>query len=105
MAILRDYLESDLTTFLSLNEFAETHKIDGRDLLVTVDNDRLQHRSKKEYDGITVGEVLFFVKKADYGGRPEVGAPIVFDGRQMTVFDSREDIGLYEIILSQNRGV
>lgn len=101
----RDQIQADLVTFFNQNEFAEPHLIDGRTLNVTVDNDHLKERSKKEYDGISVGEILYFVSAEQYGERPEQGAPQVFNDRQMYVFDVREDTGVYEIILSQNRGV
>lgn len=101
----KDIIKSDLNVFFDLDEFVEPHTIDGRALNIIVDNDRLQQRSKKEYDGISVGEILFYVKASDFGERPEQGTPVVFDGRQMYVFDCREDDGVYEIILQQNRGV
>lgn len=94
----------DLTVFINADEFSETQSIDGRDIAITIDNDRLKERSQKEYDGISVGEILFFVKKADYGSRPEEGTPVIFGRRQMYVFNAREDMGMYEIILKQNRG-
>ncbi|TGE36883.1 hypothetical protein E4K67_17440 [Desulfosporosinus fructosivorans] len=100
----KDQLTKDLDVFLNTDEFAELHAINGVELVCTVDNDQLKERSKKEYDGIAAGELLFFVKKADYGIRPEEGTPVIFDGRQMYVFNAREDTGMYEIILSQNRG-
>jgi len=105
MPKLHDYFNSDLNTFVDQDEFAGTQNIDGRDLVIILDNDRLKERSQKEYDGISVGEILFFVKKSDYGSRPEAGTPIIFGTRQMYVFDAREDMGMYEIILRQNRGV
>jgi hypothetical protein len=105
MPKLHDYFSSDLNSFINQDEFAELHTINGVELPCVVDNDQLKERSRKEYDGITVGEVLFFIKKSDFGDRLENGTPIIFDKRQMYVFDTREDMGLYEIILSQNRGV
>lgn len=101
---LKDQIRSDLDIIFNLDEFAEPHKIDGRILNIIVDNDRLIQRSKKEFDGISVGEILYYVKASDYGERPEPGAPQIFDGRQMYVFDVREDSGIFEIILQQNRG-
>lgn len=100
----KDQIESDLVVFFNTEEFATPHVIDGRTLNVIVDNDRLKERSKKEYDGITVGEILYLVKISDYGECPERGAPQTFDGRQMWVFDYQKDDGIYEIILNQNRG-
>lgn len=101
---LKKQIQADLNLFFNTDDFADTHLINGRPLNVVVDNDQLTKRSKKEYDGISVGEVLYFVKAEDFGERPEQGAPQIFDGRQMYVFDCREDNGVYEIILQQNRG-
>lgn len=101
---VRDQIQSDLDLFFSTDDFAGPHTIDGRTINVVIDNDQLTRRSKKEYDGITVGELLYFVKAEDFGERPEQGTPQIFDGRQMYVFDCREDDGMYEIILQQNRG-
>lgn len=95
---------SDLDVFMNRDEFGEIHRINGRDMTVMVDNDRLMERSKNEYDGISVGELMYFVRKEELGKRPEEGASQIFDGRQMYVFSCREDNGLYEVILSQNRG-
>lgn len=101
---LNDLISQDLGVFFHLDEFARPHVIDGRTLNIVVDNDRLMQRSKKEYDGISVGEILYYVSKEDYGERPEQGTPQIFDGKPMQVFDCREDEGIYEIILHQNRG-
>jgi hypothetical protein len=101
----KDQVQSDLTVFINDDEFAEPHVIDGRTINVIVDNDRLKERSKKEYDGISVGEILYFVKVEDFGEHPEQGTPQIFDGRPMYVFDCREDDGMYEVILQQNRGM
>lgn len=99
----KEQIQADLDLIFSFDEFAEPHKIDDRTLYIIVDNDRLMRRSKKEYDGISVGEILYYVKKEDYGERPAEGTPQLFDGRLMYVFDCREDSGIYEIILRQNR--
>lgn len=105
MSRFKEFIEKDLDAiFFNLDEFAEPHNINGRILNVIVDNDRLMQRSKKEFDGISIGEILYYVKASDYGEKPEQGTPQIFDDRQMYVFDVREDCGVYEIILQQNRG-
>lgn len=101
----KDFANQDLQTFINADEFAAIHTIDGRPLNVIVDNDRLMERSKKEFDGISVGELLYFVSVSDYGDvKPKPRDSQKFDKRQMYIFDVREDEGMYEIILSQNRG-
>lgn len=103
MPSLRDYFFSDLSTFINQDEFAELHAIDGVELPIVIDNDRLKDRTQKEFDGISIGEILFYVKKEDLTDRPEQGKPIRFGKRQMYISDCKENMGMYEIILSQNR--
>lgn len=101
----KDQIALDRAIFFNITEFADNHVVDGKTLVAVLDNDQLRERSKKEYDGLSVGELLFYVKAEDFGDLPAPGKPLVFDGRQMYVFDAREELGVYEIILSQNRGV
>jgi len=102
--LFKDYLQQDLNIFFNPDEFGEVHKINGRDLTVIVDNERLMERTKKEFDGISIGELLYFVKASDYGERPTIGEAQKFDKRQMYVVDVRDSDGVYEIILSRNYG-
>lgn len=103
MSNFKDLIQSDISViFLNLEEFAEPHIINGRILNIVIDNDHLQERSKKEYDGISVGEILYYVAVIDYGNPPAIDEYQAFDDRPMQVFDVRKDMGLYEIILKRN---
>jgi hypothetical protein len=104
MAILnfKAQLQKDINVFFNVSEFADSHTLDGKVINCVVDNERLIERSKKEYDGISVGELLIFVKENDINKNLKQGMPIVFDGKQMSIFNIRKDMGIYEIILSQN---
>ncbi len=105
MSKFKDLIAADIgNVFMNPDEFAEPHTVDGVSMVVTVDNDRLKERSKKEYDGLSVGELLFFAPAAAFTKRPVQDRPMNFDGRAMIVFDVREDLGMLEIILNQNRG-
>ena len=96
----KDTIAQDLDVFF--NDFAEPHKINGSQVDIVVDNDRLQHRSKKEYDGIVVGDTLIFVKKSDLNFIPKPDQAITYDKIPCLCFDVREDMGCYEIILKKN---
>lgn len=98
----KDFANQDLQTFINADEFAATHTIDGRSLSVIVDNDRLMERSKKEFNGIVVGELLYFVSASDYGPSPKVDSIQKFDNKLYEVFDVRLDEGMLEIILRRN---
>lgn len=102
--MFKDMVMQDLNVFFNMNELAETHTMNNHPITCIIDSDKLIDRSKKEYDGITVGEILLFAKKSDLKFEPIESMPIVFDGKQMYVFSVREDNEVYEIILSQNRG-
>lgn len=105
MSNFKDFLMKDLdNVFFNDDEFSEEHNINGKNMTVSIDNDRLMERSKKEFEGLSVGEILYFVKANDFGELPEQGTPQTFDGRMMSVFNAREDTGVYEIILNQNIG-
>lgn len=99
----KDAITQDIRVFINLDEFAENHVIDGVLLPVIIDNEKLQERSKKEYDGISVGEILFYINTTSLNKKPKIGSPMIFDDKLMYVFDCREDMGMYEIILQQNR--
>lgn len=102
MPTFKDFIELDNATFFNENEFAETHNLDGRSVKVLVDNDRLQHRSKVEYEGVIVGDILYYVDSNDMPKIPKVDDMQRFDNAYCTVFDVRKDKGVYEIILKKN---
>jgi len=101
---LKDQIQADLDIFFNTDEFGEVHKINGRELTIIVDNERLMERTKKEFDGVSIGELLYFVKASEYGEKPVIGEAQRFDKRQMYVVDVKESDGVYEIILTQNLG-
>ncbi|KMT23004.1 hypothetical protein [Clostridium cylindrosporum] len=102
----KDFFQDDLDVMLNLEEFAEERNIDGTILNVVIDNDRLQERAKKEYEGIYVGDILYYAKVSDYKEnnmkKPKPDSIQSFNRKQYIVFDIREDNGLYEIILKYN---
>ncbi|RCX20884.1 hypothetical protein DFR58_10186 [Anaerobacterium chartisolvens] len=102
MLNFKDILRSDLKVFFNPAEFSEPHEINGRTLNVVIDNDRLMQRSKKEFDGISIGEILYYVAAEEYGEPPGVDEVQIFDRKKMQVFDVRADAGVYEIILRRN---
>lgn len=97
-------VEKDTATFFNLNEFAETHTINGEPISMVIDNERLKECSKKEYDGLSIGELMILVPVENIKIKIKQEMPIIFDGKQMYVFSVREEMGMYEIVLNQNIG-
>jgi hypothetical protein len=102
---LKDQIQSDLSTFLNLDEFAESHDIDGRQVLAVVDSDILKIRSDRRserYDGVYKGEVAVFVRAADLPSRPVYGQHMRLDGKLYLVAECTENCGMLEIVLEAN---
>lgn len=105
MTTFKDYLESDLDVFFNSYEFAEIHNIDGEDMLVVVDNDLIEERQKGNQQsfndpaGVFKTDVLFIVKKTDFGEKPATGQTLEFDGKRYTVSDVEDEGNTYNISL------
>lgn len=109
MTILKDYFESDRATFINPDEFGGLAVVNGVEMTVVIDNDRLKERSKIEYAGVVVGELLYFAFTESFNKAPRVGDIQDFQGEDIAtgevfeglyeVFDVRREAGLYEIIL------
>lgn len=101
----KDMVNQDLrNVFFSNDEFAEIHTINGHPVEIIIDNDRLKECSKKEYDGLYIGELLFFIPVDKTPIKLKQNMPLIFDGRQTYIFSLREDMKMYEVILNQNTG-
>jgi len=101
---LKEQLKKDFNIFINPDEFADIHRIDGKNLNIVVDDDKLIERKNKNFDGVSIEKILYYVKADDFGELPSIDTPQKFDGRYMFVTSAIEINGMYEIILSQNRG-
>ena len=67
MKSFKEQLEKDLdSVFFNMDEFAETHMIDGKEVPIVLDNDRIIELSMGktvETRGIFTDDILFFVQK------------------------------------------
>ncbi|HQB39393.1 MAG TPA: hypothetical protein PL053_08990 [Deltaproteobacteria bacterium] len=97
----KDQLQSDLAVFINVDEFGELHTINGVQLNIVIDNDKLKERQAKAEYGYE-GELLFYVPKAAYGAAPAIGQVITFNGDVYRVADVQENIGMYSITLTGN---
>ncbi len=98
----KDKANSDLQSFFNTNEFSDVVIIDGQSQNVMVDNERLKKRAG-EFEGITTGMILYFIPVSAFP-KPHIGDTQFFDNRLYHIEDVKEDQGIYEIIISQNRG-
>lgn len=103
----KDALKEDLTdVFFNLDEFADTHTVDGTKMPAIVDemeNIEREKRMKSHMDGIHAREILLYVKASDFGPLPAQGRIIVLDSRKYTVLDAVDEGGVYSITMEANR--
>lgn len=100
--VLKEQIKKDLDFIFNIDEFAEDHYIDLKKIRIVKDDTKLHENSKKDYDGLYVGDIMYFVKAMEYGKPPKIGELQNFDGRAYTVFDVRVEENVYEITLKIN---
>ena len=105
MPNLKDYIATDIhNAFFNVNEFAEEIMINKLPMLVVEDDDQLQkYNLKSAAEGLSLGKVLFYVKKADFIEAPFVDQHMVYDGKGYKVVDLKDNFGVYTVILGGYR--
>lgn len=103
----KEVMKADVdSTFMNLDEFADMHTVDGKEIPILVDDNEIIEREKKmksNMDGVYVKQKLIYVKAGDFGALPAIGRQIMFDGRGYLVTDSTDEQGIYAITMEANR--
>jgi hypothetical protein len=103
----KDVLKDDVNnTFMNLDEFTDTHIVDGKEIPVIIDENEIIEREKKmksNMDGVYVKQKLIYVKADDFGALPAIGRAIMLDGKRYIVIDAVDEQGVYSITMESNR--
>ncbi len=103
----KELLRQDVrNVFLNPAEFGEEHTVNGRRMMIIIDDNELTEREKRmqsHMDGIYKKQTLVYVSAIDYGPLPEVGKPIIIDGVTLIVTDSLNESGVYSLHLEANK--
>ena len=107
----KEYVAHDINnTFINLDEFADTVNINGVAVNVVEDKDQLLYRIKKNYDGLVVGDILFYIGAEEYKKIPHVpdvptvNVAVNYNGRPCIMTDVLLQEGMYEITLQKVGG-
>lgn len=104
MSAFKDMVARDLdTVFLNVDEFAELHMVEGKEIPVVMDDDRLTTLKKGQILGLVEADMLLMGKVSDFPADMEPGRLLNVDGRELIVSKSSRDMGLIEAALRQNR--
>ncbi len=104
----KDCLKADLElTFFNANEFAESHNVDGKNVLVVIQEDGTRERDPREdqsYDNrLYKGWMVLHIRREDYGPLPPVDKKIRIDNRRFQIKQCKEEGGVYRMELVEVR--
>jgi len=107
MSTFKEIIASDVkNVFLNVDEFSETHSVNGVDMAVQIDSNEQIEREKRmnqHMDGIYKNEKLIYVAAADFGPMPKQGSILRLDGQIYKVEDAIHEDGVYSITIGANR--
>ena len=104
MSAFKGMVARDLdAVFLNVDEFAELHMVEGKEIPVVMDDDRLTTLKKGQILGLVEADMLLMGKVSDFPADMEPGRLLNVDGRELIVSKSSRDMGLIEAALRQNR--
>ncbi|MED3732548.1 MULTISPECIES: hypothetical protein [Geobacillus] len=109
MSNFKTYAERDLSAFFNIDEFADSHDIDGQQVLAIIDSDQFDERPRDPVDlyritdGIYRAALTIYVRSSDYA-KPVIGQKIYVDGEDYYVSAVSEDAGVLKITVTANEG-
>lgn len=100
----KEQIQQDLdAVFLNVDEFADLHRVEGKEIPVVVDNDQLVKLKQGQILGLVEADLLLMGRESDFPADIEPGRLLNVDGRELIVSNSGTDMGLIEVALRQNR--
>jgi len=98
----KDMVRRDRALFLNPCEFGERHRIEGRSVVVVLDDSTLRDRQGGAELGVAESTLLVYARAEDLPERKPAGSLLNLDGRVYLVDDWSEDMGLATVALRQN---
>lgn len=103
----KDQIKQDLSdVFLNLDEFADFHRIEGKEVPVVIDSDMLEKLSKigdNRIHGMDEADMVIMGKASDLPENLDPGRLLNLDGREVIVVTTTSEMGLVQIAVRQNR--
>lgn len=103
----RDQIKQDLSdVFLNLDEFADLHRIEGKEVPVVIDSDIMAKLSKigdNRIHGMDEADMVIMGKASDLPKNLDPGRLLNLDGREVIVVTTTSEMGLVQIAVRQNR--
>ena len=98
---LKEQIAIDIDNiFFQIEDFAEIHKFEGKEIIAVVDSDSTMKVS--EMLGIENVDYVVFFKTKDFKLNERIGAILNFDGKECTIESISENMGVTQVVLSQS---
>lgn len=100
------------TTFFNENEHADWHTVDGKQVLIVLEESDMRIHSahweagaKQNFDtGLYAAFETLYIRVADYGPKPKIGKLLTLDGkRTYTVHKCADEGGIYRMTIERTR--
>lgn len=102
--------------FFNMDEHADWHRVDGKEVLVILEESTVQTRrshweggAKQNLDtGLYMAHTILYIRAADYGPKPKVGKELVLDAgtdrkRTFQIRSCEEEAGVYRMTMERTR--
>ena len=103
----KDQIKQDLSDiFLNLDEFADLHRIEVKEVPVVIDSDIMAKLSKigdNRIHGMDEADMVIMGKASDLPENLDPGRLLNLDGREVIVVTTTSEMGLVQIAVRQNR--
>lgn len=103
----KDQIKQNLSDiFLNLDEFADLHRIEGKEVPVVIDSDIMAKLSKigdNRIHGMDEADMVIMGKASDLPENLDPGRLLNLDGREVIVVTTTSEMGLVQIAVRQNR--
>lgn len=103
----KDQIKQDLSdVFLNVDEFADLHRIEGKEVPVVIDSDIMAKLSKigdNRIHGMDEADMVIMGKASDLPENLDPGRLLNLDGREVIVVTTTSEMGLVQIAVRQNR--
>lgn len=99
----KDLVAADIAaTFLNKDFFGVPYRVEGKNILIVIDNDELKERQGGQDLAVAESATLFYASITDLPPRKAPGSSLNINGRECIIDDWKEDMGVATIVLREN---
>ena len=103
----KEWMHQDISqVFIDTEEHGDMATINGVQVPVVWDGDELNYRIRADYQGLILGDALFYISADSWELVPQVSHPprtdeaILINGRHATITIAQENAGMYDITIA-----